>query len=184
MPCVRISRRPSIRLTPGRKAIRCHAGSFRPATGRAPTSRSRHGPLGRRLLGRDAARKMDTGNRLDDKIFLDRGVYHVAFAVHRQATGGRWHYVSLPVTVGLGRDADINAVRFDGDAPKWDQPAKAVTLFYPGQVELGACQQCQASRRRQRASGRSRQVPPQRSWSLPTMASRWSSTKRSGVNGC
>ncbi len=80
-------------------------------------------------------RKMDTGNRLDDKIFLDRGVYHLAFAVHRQATGGRWHYVSLPVTVGLGRDADINAVRFDGDTPKWDQPAKAVTLFYPGQVD-------------------------------------------------
>lgn len=79
-------------------------------------------------------RKMDTGNRLDDKIFVDRGVYHVAFAVHRQATGGRWHYVSLPLTVGLGRDADINAVRFNGDEPKWDQTAKAVTLFYPGQV--------------------------------------------------
>lgn len=79
-------------------------------------------------------RKMDTGNRLDDKIMVDRGVYHVAFAVHRQATGGRWHYVSLPYTVGLGRDADINAVRFDGDTPKWDQPVKAVTLFYPGQV--------------------------------------------------
>ena len=70
---------------------------------------------------------MDTGNRFDDKIFLDRGVYHVAFAVHRQATGGRWHSVSLPLTVGLGRDADINAVRFDGDTPKWDQQAKAVT---------------------------------------------------------
>ncbi len=80
------------------------------------------------------SRKMDTGNRLEDKILVDRGVYHVAFAVHRQATGGRWHYVSLPYTVGLGRDADINAVRFEGDAPKWDQPAKAVTLFYPGQV--------------------------------------------------
>lgn len=80
------------------------------------------------------ARKMDTGNRLEDKIFLDRGVYHVAFAVHRQASGGRWHYVSLPYTVGLGRDADIKAQRFEGDTPAWDQPAKAVTLFYPGQV--------------------------------------------------
>lgn len=80
------------------------------------------------------SRKMDTGNPLEDKIMVDRGVYHVAFAVHRQATGGRWHYVSLPYTVGLGRDADINAARFEGETPKWDQPAKSVTLFYPGQV--------------------------------------------------
>lgn len=80
------------------------------------------------------ARKMDTGNRLEDKIMVDRGVYHVAFAVHRQATGGRWHYVSLPYTVGLGRVADIAAVRFEGDTPKWDQAWKAIALFYPGQV--------------------------------------------------
>ncbi len=80
------------------------------------------------------SRKMDTGNRLEDKILVDRGIYHVALAVHRQATGGRWHFVSLPFTVGLGREADVNAARFDGDTPKWEQPAKAITLFYPGQV--------------------------------------------------
>ncbi len=80
------------------------------------------------------ARKMDTGNRLEDKILVDRGIYQVAFAVHRQASGGRWHYVSLPYSVGLGRDADIDAARFDGDQPKWDQNAKTVSLFYPGQV--------------------------------------------------
>lgn len=79
-------------------------------------------------------RKMDTGNRLEDKIMVDRGAYSVAFAVHRQATGGRWHYVSLPYSVGLGRAADISAVRFEGDMPKWDQPWIDVTLFYPGQV--------------------------------------------------
>ena len=77
---------------------------------------------------------MDTGNRLEDKILVDRGVYHVAFAVHRQATGGRWHYVSLPYTVGLGRTADISAARFEGETPLWDQTAKPITLFYPGQV--------------------------------------------------
>ena len=79
-------------------------------------------------------RKLDTGTPLEDKIMVDRGIYQVAFAVHRNATGGRWHYVSLPYTVGLGRAADIDAVRFEGDMPKWDQPWKAVTLFYPGQV--------------------------------------------------
>lgn len=79
-------------------------------------------------------RKMDTGNRQEDKILVDQGIYHAAFAVHRQATGGRWHYVSLPFSVGMGRDADIPAQRFDGDTPKWDQNWKTVTLFYPGQV--------------------------------------------------
>ena len=48
--------------------------------------------------------------------------------------GSRWHYISLPFTLGLGREADIAAVRFNGEEPKWEQPWKEVTLFYPGQV--------------------------------------------------
>lgn len=79
-------------------------------------------------------RAMDTGNPADDKILVDKGVYTVAFAVHRNALGSRWHLVSLPVTLGLGRDADMRAVRFDGAEPAWDQDWLEVTLFYPGQV--------------------------------------------------
>ena len=79
-------------------------------------------------------RAMDTGNPLEDKAFVDKGAYAAAFAVHRNATGSRWHYVSLPVSVGLGRAADLEAVRFDGAEPAWDQPWLDVTLFYPGQV--------------------------------------------------
>ena len=79
-------------------------------------------------------RAMDTGNPADDKILVDKRVYDVGFAVHRDALGSRWHYVSLPMTLGLSRDADLAAVRFDGDEPKWDQAWKEVTLFYPGQV--------------------------------------------------
>jgi hypothetical protein len=79
-------------------------------------------------------RAMDTGNPADDKIMVDKRVYNVGFSVHRDAFGSRWHYVSLPATLGLGRDAEIAAVRFDGDEPKWDQPWTNVTLFYPGQV--------------------------------------------------
>jgi len=79
-------------------------------------------------------RAMDTGNPLEDKAMVDKGSYNVAFAVHRNATGSRWHYVSLPVSLGLGRDADLNAVRFDGDEPTWEQPWLDVALFYPGQV--------------------------------------------------
>ena len=55
-------------------------------------------------------------------------------AVHRDALGSRWHYVSLPVTLGLGRDADVEAARFEGEAPQWQQPWYDVVLFYPGQV--------------------------------------------------
>ncbi len=80
------------------------------------------------------SRRMDTGNPRDDKIFVERGLYQLAFAIHREATGGRWHYVSLPVTLGLGRDATIQAARFEGDTPGWQQPPLNVTLFYPGQV--------------------------------------------------
>jgi len=79
-------------------------------------------------------RAMDTGSPADDKIFVDKRVYNVGFSVHRDAFGSRWHYVSLPVTLGLDRESELIAARFDGDAPKWDQQWTNVALFYPGQV--------------------------------------------------
>jgi hypothetical protein len=79
-------------------------------------------------------RAMDTGHPLDDKAFMDQRVYTLAFAVHRDGNGSRWHYVSLPVRLGLDREADLKAVKLAGDAPKWEQDWHAVKLFYPGQV--------------------------------------------------
>jgi hypothetical protein len=79
-------------------------------------------------------RAMDTGHPLDDKVFMDQRVYTIALAVHRDAAGSRWHYVSLPLRVGLERDAELQAVKFTGDAPKWEQEWREVKLFYPGQV--------------------------------------------------
>lgn len=79
-------------------------------------------------------RKMNTEKPLEDKIIRDGGVYQAAFAIHRQATGGRWHYVSLPISVGFDRPADLVATSFTGDAPDWKQGARQITLFYPGQV--------------------------------------------------
>jgi hypothetical protein len=79
-------------------------------------------------------RAMDTNHALDDKAFIDHHVYAVGFAVHRDAFGSRWHYVSLPRRMGLSRQADFQAVRFEGSEPKWEQAWYDVTLFYPGQV--------------------------------------------------
>lgn len=80
-------------------------------------------------------RALDTGHPLEDKILLDQGVYSVAFSVHRDARASRWHYVSLPLQVGLGRTAELVATRFVGDTPDWSKVGTHdVTLFYPGQV--------------------------------------------------
>jgi len=79
-------------------------------------------------------RKLDTGNILDDKIFRDQGSYDLAFAVFRNATSMRWHYVSLPVSLGIGTDADLVAKRFVGADVDWSQDWTELTMFYPGQV--------------------------------------------------
>ena len=79
-------------------------------------------------------RKLDTGKPLDDKILKDRGAYAVAFAIHRHATGTRWHYVSLPFSLGLERSGDIVATKFIGDTVQWGDKWTKIELFYPGQV--------------------------------------------------
>jgi hypothetical protein len=80
-------------------------------------------------------RALDTGHPLEDKVLRDQGVYSIALSVHRDARASRWHYVSLPLQLGLGRQAELMATRFTGDAPDWDRvAARELTLFYPGQV--------------------------------------------------
>jgi hypothetical protein len=80
-------------------------------------------------------RAMDTGNPTTDHTLLEGRTYHVAFAVHRDATSKRWHLVSLPVHVGLGVPADITAPRFEGALPDWGTiPWSTVSLYYPAQV--------------------------------------------------
>lgn len=80
-------------------------------------------------------RDMDTGNPADDKIFRDGGSYDLAFAVFRNASTMRWHYVSLPVSLGLEQPAQLVAKRFEpGTAPDWTGPWTEIPVFYPGQV--------------------------------------------------
>ncbi len=79
-------------------------------------------------------RALDTGAEGQDKALEEFGRYDVAFAVHANGTGNRWHYIGMPRSLGLGRDADIEAVRVDGP-PDWDAlDRETVTLFYPGVI--------------------------------------------------
>lgn len=80
-------------------------------------------------------RAMDTGYATSDHALLEGRTYNVGFAVHANATGSRWHYVSHPQQVGIGMPADLVASRFDGDRPDWDAiPWTTIPLFYPAQV--------------------------------------------------
>lgn len=80
------------------------------------------------------ARALDTGHPLEDKVLRDQGVYTVALSVHRDARASRWHYVSLPLQVGLARQADLVATRFNGNAPDCATvETRDITLLYPGQ---------------------------------------------------
>ena len=68
-----------------------------------------------------------------DKVLRDSGRYSVAPAVH-SGTGQRWHYIGMPFTLGLGRDADVVATKVTG-RPDWSSiPTKEITLFSPGVI--------------------------------------------------
>jgi hypothetical protein len=58
-------------------------------------------------------RKLDTGNPEDDKIMKVGGVYSFGFAVHDDNITTRGHHVSWPMTVGIGSEAQIQAVTLE-----------------------------------------------------------------------
>jgi hypothetical protein len=81
------------------------------------------------------SRDFDTGHPAVDKVFKAGRTYDVAVAVHRLATGSRWHYVTLPFTIGIDTPGDVTASRFDGDAPDWSTiPGSTRIAIYPGQT--------------------------------------------------
>jgi hypothetical protein len=57
-------------------------------------------------------RPLDTGNA-DDKAMQEGKVYNVGVAVHDDNVTTRFHFVSFPFTLGIGAEADIQAVRVD-----------------------------------------------------------------------
>lgn len=57
-------------------------------------------------------RELDTGHDDDVALAEDRE-YTFGFAIHDDNVTTRFHFVSFPVTVGIGRDAEITAVTLD-----------------------------------------------------------------------
>jgi hypothetical protein len=57
-------------------------------------------------------RPLDTGNT-DDKAMREGEVYNVGIAVHDDNVTTRFHFVSFPFTLGIGTEADIEAVRVE-----------------------------------------------------------------------
>lgn len=81
----------------------------------------------------ELTRALDSGDATGDKALKEFGRYSVAPAVH-SGTAGRFHYIGMPFTLGLGRDADVRAAKVNG-APDWSAiPTQELTLFYPGVI--------------------------------------------------
>jgi hypothetical protein len=79
-------------------------------------------------------RAMDSADPTDHALAEGR-LYNIGIAVHQGATGSRWHYITMPLKLGVGVGADVTAVRFSGSAPDWNS-ITAVTLpvYYPGEI--------------------------------------------------
>ena len=59
------------------------------------------------------SRPLNTGHPGDDKILKVGGVYNVSFAVHDDNVTTRFHFVSFPMTLGIGAKAALEAVKVD-----------------------------------------------------------------------
>ena len=59
------------------------------------------------------ARRLDTGHPEDDKILKQGGVYTIGLAVHDDNVTTRFHHVAFPLSLGIGVEADIEAVKVE-----------------------------------------------------------------------
>ncbi len=57
------------------------------------------------------SRPLDSGHPGDDKVLKVGGVYNVGFAIHDDNVTTRFHFVSFPMTLGIGAKADLVAVK-------------------------------------------------------------------------
>ncbi len=76
-------------------------------------------------------RSLDAPDPLDSKGLVPGERYNVAFAVHNGAGAG-FHRVSLPLTLGLGVDGDLEAREVEGDLDAAEVDWTNVTIMYFG----------------------------------------------------
>ncbi len=81
-------------------------------------------------------RSLDAPDPLDSKALVPGEIYHVAFAVHSGAGAG-FHRVSLPMTLGLGVESDLEAREVEGDLDDAEVEWTEVTIFYLGDPTAG-----------------------------------------------
>ena len=82
-------------------------------------------------------RTLEAPDPLDSKSVEPGQTYNVAFAVHADATQGRWHYTSMPLPFSLDdEEAHLRAVYTEGELDEAEVEWLEVPLFYPGQAYL------------------------------------------------
>jgi PGF-CTERM protein len=83
----------------------------------------------------ELVRKLDTGYPLEDVALFEGNVYYISPAVHIGDASGRDHYVTWGHSLGIGTAADIEAVKFTGQSPDWNEiPGTSIKLFYPSVI--------------------------------------------------
>ncbi|MCC5831330.1 MAG: hypothetical protein JJU36_17970 [Phycisphaeraceae bacterium] len=88
-------------------------------------------------------RALEAINPRDSKTIDPQQTYRIAVAAHLDATGGRWHYVSMPLTVrfegdqpGLVQAQHVEGSLDDAEVERWT----TVPVFYPGQITYAQLQ--------------------------------------------
>lgn len=81
-------------------------------------------------------RSLAAPDPLDSKAIEPGRTYRVQFASHTGATGGRWHLVSMPVTMGVDSIGVLQAQRVEGDLDGAEAEWLDIPLIYPGLLTL------------------------------------------------
>lgn len=83
------------------------------AEGSAADNADSHGTWDGGMWTLTWARPLNTGHPGDDKVLEPGKVYTVSFAIHDDNVTTRFHHVSFPMSLGIGTEADLQAVTVD-----------------------------------------------------------------------
>lgn len=81
-------------------------------------------------------RALQAPDSLDSKSFEPGKIYYVAFSVHTGGTGGRHHWIAMPLTFSLDQQTEIQAQYVSGNLDNADAEWSTVVLMDPGDPTL------------------------------------------------